>query len=330
MTLMKRSLAALAALLLAAPAYKLILDYDVPESPAFVALGVSPEKVLTGSASKPVVVNLLQQVVSGGNTQAGLALDFAPYFVFGGRFANIQEYRDNPIKRRLANTTVSLATIQDPADSASLRYGLGVRVTLLDDHDPLQSSAMTQAIEQLLIPPADDGRPGRRRSTGIDTVAGLEAAYANALANIRSQPGRAIAIGWGMSGTVRSSVFSADSITGTRHRFWLGYRERFAREIDFLGVLLVGGSAEDGSETSFRVGGALRSNLQGVQLTGELVYESETEEFHPGALAIVKLIPQLDLVASLGTQPDPADDTGRLRFRTMVRWNMSQGANARP
>lgn len=306
------------------PAYKFILDYDVPESPAFVALGVSPEKVTTGSASKPIVVNLLTQAVTGDRTSAGLALDFSPYFVFGGRFDNIDEYRASGLKRRLANTLVSLATIQDPADSANLRFGVGARMTVFDDHDPLQNTALSARIESLLTPAEDELGVGRESGTGIDTIAGLAEAYRALVDSIQATPGRALAVGWGMAGTVRNAVLSADSITGTRHRFWAGYRETFRGGVELLGAVQVGeGVTED---HSFRVGAALRANVQRVRLTGEVVYESETGEIHPGAIAVIKAIPQVDVVASLGSEPDAtgATDASKLRFRTMLRWNFSE------
>jgi hypothetical protein len=333
MTKLLCGLSALAAVLLHVPAaaqeplpaYKFILDYDVPESPAFVALGVSPEKVTTGSASKPIVVNLLNQIVTGDRANAGLALDLSPYFVFGGRFRNINEYREDRLKRLLANTLLSLATIQDPADSANLRYGIGARLTLFDDHDPLQNGDLTQRIEQLLTPAALPA--GRERSTGVDSVAGLALAYSALLDTIRSRPGRALSVGWGMAGTVRGAVLEADSITGTRHRFWAGYRETFRGGVEFLGAVQMGDGVSD--DRSFRIGGALRANVESVRLTGEVVYESETGEIHPGGIAVIKLVPQVDVVASLGSEPDAtgASDAGRLRFRTMLRWNFSQGGN---
>jgi hypothetical protein len=312
------------------PAYKLILDYDVPESPAFVALDVSPEKVLTGSAAKPVAVNILSQVARSGKTQAGLALDFAPYFVAGGRFVNIEEYRSNRFRRLLANTMVSFATVQDPADSASLRFGAGVRMTLFDDHDPLQNREVTAAVENLLVPTGELGRrnPGGPVVTKSVKVEGLAEAYAEAVDAVRRKPGRALAIGWGVAGTLRNSVVSADSVVGTQHSFWAGYRERFSGSAEFLGAVLVGGAA--GGDREYRIGGALRMNAEALRLTGEVVYESATGQIHPGGIAEFKILPQIYGVASLGSEPShEGAEVGKLRFRTMLRWNMSQGGNAR-
>ncbi|HET7228473.1 MAG TPA: hypothetical protein VFJ16_00590 [Longimicrobium sp.] len=307
------------------PAYKLVLDYDVPESPAFVALDVSPEKVLTGSAAKPVAINFLSQVAAGGKVQAGLALDFSPYFLAGGRFENINEYRSNRLKRLLANTNVSFATVQDPTDSASLRFGAGVRLTLFDDHDPLQNAEVTQAVENLLVPQGPLG-PRPRNGPVITKsvpIKGLAEAYAAAVDEVRRKPGRALAVGWGVAGTLRNAVLSADSVTRTRHSFWGGYRETFRGSVEFLGAVLVGGAA--GGDQEYRLGGALRVTGERMRLTGEAVYESSTGQIHPGGVAEFNVLPQISAVASLGSEPsDDGADVGKLRFRTMLRWNMSQ------
>lgn len=304
-------------------AYKLILDYDVPESPGFVALDVAPEKVLTGSASKPVAINILSQIARSGRAQAGLALDFSPYFVAGGRFENITEYRSNRLKRLLANTSVSFATVQDPADSASLRFGTGVRVTIFDDHDPLQNGEVTAAVEKLLVPQGPLGpRPAGPVITQSVKVEGLAEAYAEAIDAVRKKPGRALAVGWGMAGTLRNSVLSADSVRRTTHSFWAGYRETFPGSVEFLGAVLAGGAA--GGDREFRVGGALRMTSETLRLTGEVVYESLTGQIHPGGVAEFRVLPQIAAVASLGSEPSDDGQAGRLRFRTMLRWNMSQ------
>lgn len=305
------------------PAYKFILDYDVPESPAFVVLGVTPEKVTTGGASKPIVVNLLNQAFTGGEATAGVALDFSPYFVFGGRFENINEYRNDGLKQRLANTVLSFATVQDATDSTHVRFGVGARMTLFDDHDPLQNAALTDRIAKLLTPAELD--VGRESSTGIDSITGLALAYRQITDSIRSTPGRALSIGWGMAGTARGGVLATDSIGAIRHRFWAGYRETFRGGVEFLGTTQVGGGTS--TNQSFRVGGALRANIQSVRLAGELVYDSETGQVHPGGVAVVKVVPQFDIIASLGSDADATGSpkNATLRFRTMLRWNFSQG-----
>src|SRR5438552_7358106 len=79
------------------PMSKFATDFDVPESPGFAALGVTPSKVLRGSAAKPVVTSLLGQVTSGGKLKAGVAVDIAPYFLYGGKVNNVEAYRANAV-----------------------------------------------------------------------------------------------------------------------------------------------------------------------------------------------------------------------------------------
>jgi len=132
-------------------AYKYILDYDVPESPAFTVLGVSPAKVLRGSAAKPIVLNLLNQFGSSERTQNGVAVDFSPFFVFGGRMKNVMEYRNSRKKQIIANTLFSFSTVQDKAETTSLKFGVGLRLTLFDCHDLLQNAQLGRDIDSLLL-----------------------------------------------------------------------------------------------------------------------------------------------------------------------------------
>lgn len=121
--------------------YKFVLDYAVPESPAFAILGVTPEKILRGSAAKPVVASLLTQLQTGGKLKSGVAIDLTPYFVYGGTIRNIKEYAENQLVRILANTQLSIATIQSPTDTTSMGGSLAIRMNILDAGDPLRDPA---------------------------------------------------------------------------------------------------------------------------------------------------------------------------------------------
>src|SRR5690242_2725971 len=114
------------------PLYKFATDFDVPESPGFATLGVTPSKVLRGSIAKPVVTSLLGQITGGGRLKGGVAIDVAPYFLYGGKVNNVEAYRSNPIRRALANTQLSFATVQDQKDTASMLFGAGLGMVFLD------------------------------------------------------------------------------------------------------------------------------------------------------------------------------------------------------
>ena len=53
------------------PLSKFATDFDVPESPGFATLGVTPSKVLRGNIAKPVVTSLLGQITGAESSKAG-------------------------------------------------------------------------------------------------------------------------------------------------------------------------------------------------------------------------------------------------------------------
>ena len=64
--------------------YRYILDIDVPEPAALVALDRAPSHVLRASAPKPLAAAVGFAHDSGGAATTMVAVDFAPYFLAGG------------------------------------------------------------------------------------------------------------------------------------------------------------------------------------------------------------------------------------------------------
>src|SRR4051812_35067298 len=127
-------------------AYKFILDYAVPSSPAFTALDVTPQQVMRGSAAKPLVINAFTNFLQTGRLDPGIAADFSPYILLGGGFENLDEYRKNVAKRILANSMLSLAALKNSRDSLNTDLGAGLRITLRDDHDLFANTKTARVI----------------------------------------------------------------------------------------------------------------------------------------------------------------------------------------
>src|SRR5688572_837228 len=73
--------------------YRYILDIDVPEPAALVALDRAPAHVLRASAPKPLVATVGTAHDSGGATTTLVALDLSPYFLAGGGIRDLKSYR---------------------------------------------------------------------------------------------------------------------------------------------------------------------------------------------------------------------------------------------
>ena len=147
-------------------AFKYKLDYNIPESPAFSVLDANPTTVLRGNAAQEVVINLATNFISGNEVSPGLALDFNPVFAFGGRLKSINDYRNNYLKRLLANTQLSLATIASDNFPEDVLISGGLRMTLFDTKDVLFDDKLTGAIDNALTANITVPAMGQPANTG--------------------------------------------------------------------------------------------------------------------------------------------------------------------
>ena len=76
------------------PVKLVTLDLAVPDSPAFAILGLSPEKIARPGVPRELATTLLNGVDRRGNLQSGIAMDFAPLFLFAGNGLTYQEYQE--------------------------------------------------------------------------------------------------------------------------------------------------------------------------------------------------------------------------------------------
>jgi hypothetical protein len=124
------------------------LDFNVPDSPAFTALGVTPETVTRPTTPRDFATGLLNGVDENGNLQTGVAIDTAPYMLFYGDKVSLHDYQGHDssrpgswtrfsVLRNLARTEVSIGTTKGTTDSdKSSKIGLGFHFTPFDKGDP--------------------------------------------------------------------------------------------------------------------------------------------------------------------------------------------------
>lgn len=127
------------------------IDLSVPESPAFTALGVTPETVVRPESPRAFATALLNGADPNGNLQTGLAVEMAPFLLFAGDDLTIDKYRKpgNYLERFAARTQFSLATTKGTSeDDESVRVALGLRLTPWDDGDPRLDESLTKCFVQ--------------------------------------------------------------------------------------------------------------------------------------------------------------------------------------
>jgi hypothetical protein len=148
------------------------IDLSVPESPAFVALGINPEDVTRPATPREFATSLLSAVDKEGNFQAGFALDTAPYVLARGVDFDLAEYRENPerfsLTRFLARTQVSVAVAKGTSnDDEATRLGLGFRFTPWSEGDPRLDTELLQCLLGVAAIPEAEDTPSPSESVPI-------------------------------------------------------------------------------------------------------------------------------------------------------------------
>jgi hypothetical protein len=304
--------------------YRFILDIDVPEPAALVAMDLAPGHVLRASAPKPVAASLAFAYDSGSGATRSAALDFSPYFLLGGGIRRLESYRSmtlwGRLRRVITKTLLSLGAAWDPADPDSPRVALGLRSTFHDPHDPIPPpGGLVERVDSALRAagetPADEEEDvaGRR--------ADLRGLYLDAERAMRAKRGIQVGGGWAMAGRLGGARFAGDSLGDIRHTLWVATQYTFGPRFDLLGTLQVWNGFDD---THTRLGAALMRKTTAVDLTTELYFDSADDRLHPGAWVEGRLLPRVRAGAALGTETDASGGDTRLRVRAFLRWYVAQ------
>lgn len=310
------------------PLYKFATDYDVPESPGFATLGVTPSKVLRGGAAKPVVTSLLGQVTSGGRIKGGVAIDVAPYFLYGGKVGNTESYRGNAIRRALANTQLSFATMQDQTDTASVSFGVGLRMVFVDAHDVLMHRGLLDRVDAALVSCSAVRPVTAAEATSPGSGVGKEHVCAGLADSVQSAKdaallfsGWSLAAGVGTGGFLHGSVVSSDSLGNRRAHIWLSSGYSWGRHQEVLMIAQLQDSST--VDWSARVGVGARAKFTSAEFGLELSYDGRSREFQPGGVGEWRVVPGVWLVAGLTTEAATTSNVTvpKLRLRTSLRWN---------
>lgn len=145
------------------------IDLTTPESPAFVALGVSPQEVHRPSTRDAFGASLLNAVDNKGKLQNGFAFEANPYLLFRGYLLKNTDFNTNPMTRILSRTTLSLASTKAAESDPTQRFAVGAYVKLIDVGDPRQDQLLKDCIdpELPLPPPRNPSQPNGTITTQI-------------------------------------------------------------------------------------------------------------------------------------------------------------------
>jgi len=124
------------------------VDLAVPESPAFSALGLTPEQVSRPTTVRELATSFLNGIDRAGHLQTGVAIDAAPYMLLAGPKITLESYRTGPyLTRFLARWQVSFASAKGGgADDPSAKLALGLRFTVFDRGDPRMDPVLVDCL----------------------------------------------------------------------------------------------------------------------------------------------------------------------------------------
>lgn len=287
--------------------YRYILDMDVPEPAALVALDATPSRVLRGSMPKPFSAHLLA-VRHDTAWRSGAALEVAPYYVFGSGVRSVAAHRDMSVAGRLmrvlTKTTVSIAAMPS-ANSSGTDLGIGVRSTLHDPHDPTTATALPELVDSVL------------RANGVNLPATetdlralnpeLRRLFADARRAMRARSGDVqVAAGWGMA-----RFADANGKTGDwgAHTLWLTAQNTRGPRTDILATMQVLDAFD--SARSYRIGAGLQLKSSSADLRTELSFDSHNRRVRPSVAVETHMVDGMGAVAAIG----PGE-----RITTLVRW----------
>lgn len=139
------------------------VNFAIPESPAFTFLGVNPTKVARPGSTRDLGVALLSAIDSTGRMLQGFAADFTLWTVIPGFDLPLSTVQSSWPHYVLSTAQISLATARAQSDTASTDIALGLRLTLLDQGDPMLDNEFTRALGTALLrcAPSQPGLGGR-------------------------------------------------------------------------------------------------------------------------------------------------------------------------
>lgn len=304
--------------------YRFVLDVDVPESPALVALDRPAMRILRGSAPKPLALAVAVPLAGAAGGRAA-ALDFSPYYLLGGGVRSLSSYRDNSIegrmKRVLTKTLLSFAATREPGSAGATRVGLGLRATFHDPHDPVLNSDLPERVARALdaagVPPLE---PTEEEASGRGVALGpLLAASRRAM---RARCCVQVSAGWGLAGVLDGDVASTDSLKQVRQTLWAAAQFTLGRRFDVLTTAEARRAFR--GDAYGRAGAALQRKGSAADVRAELFYDGGDRHLHPGLGAELHPLPRTAVVLAAASRPAEAGGPPRLEMSLLVRGYLAE------
>jgi hypothetical protein len=281
------------------------VDLTVPESPAFVAIGLSPDTIIRPATPREFATAMLNGVDRQGHFQTGVAVDVVPYLVWQGSQVDLGTYRRSTMTQILSRTSTSFATTKGAGENdPSVKLAAGVHATLFDSEDPrLNNDSLLQCYSEIpvfpinavpqtddeqrqleierdkfqreeLIPRVDECREQFRRKARWNGTSWIVAAATTWV----SSTGLAGDLDSGSQSYWSSASYGFDGVPGLReHAQFIGHVRHLSNEL-VVDQDLPGG--QELRDTTF-VGGRFRAGTNSFGLSFEAAYLRMTAAGRP-------------------------------------------------
>lgn len=296
------------------------LGVDVPEPPALVALGVGPP-VRLGSAPKPTAFAFELAMVRESMVVAA-AVDFTPYYLFGGGVRSLDSYRSMSVAGRLmrvlTKTIVSVGAAHAGDDPDAFDLAVALRSTFHDPHDPIGTTRLPEEIAAAFGAAGVELPAAVHERLAYDGV-DLAPLYARARQQARARGGDAqVSGGYGVS--ARAAGGSGGGLGSARHTGWLAAQYTFGARYDLIGTAEVRDAFGDGSR--FIGGLALRRKGDADDIQLGLRYDARNDRIHAAALLDARLADRIGAIVWIDSEADEARGGAerRLRAGVLARW----------
>lgn len=277
----------------------MLLNFAVPDLPAFKALGTNPSNILRPSDLSKFAV-MINPFLSDGKAilPKAFALEFAPWKI-ASRDWTISQYREDWIKRALYNSSFSLGTVSEDKEEVKTKVAMGYRVKLLGKQadlltsDELPSVHALNAQELLLKIRSQDNWIQHIKKTDrinfsnsvsmqtefdtyfLDSIG--TSVVTQAIQDFKKNNWNASRLDLALAIVGASSDSLAENTEYESFQVWLTQAVRICK----IGQLLLGGSmnaSEDGT-TDFTFNGRLYFGNSDVRAYGEYQYKRDESAF---------------------------------------------------
>ena len=191
--------------------------YVIPDAPAFTLLGVTPSTIDRPATLTNVGAAVANLITPNGTVRSGAAIEVSPFAMGLLDRASAYDYTTSFWTRLLYRSALSLGTVSDSATAlapAQSRLAFGVRLTLIDESDPLLASSYRALVHRVIADCRKMEGPAERAACEVENY------KKEAQAELKAQ-----AVRWNAGGL---SIAAAQSIAFSESRIQDGEADQFA------------------------------------------------------------------------------------------------------